>query len=361
MMQTFCFDVSRARIRVYPVQTAPFNDDSTTTMEAADGAPKDPDSSDLEAVHVWCKVNGPKWKAIVSTEPICDCPRSPSAATAKALQWITSRWSTRSFASPTIAVRELRCVLSRVTAQVVESWNDVQQQPTNDSCTASSSSSTLTSNNTLSSSLLSTSSSCPSSSTAVVDMGSCGIVLDHKALQCLAPGVMLHDEVVNAYAYLVWRRCLYERRRVFVFSTHVVPKLKRCGPSGMDKWDSRRERHLRTASTFVIPVHDAKRTHWFLVVVTRRRVEVWDSLRFHRQSTVPIALLLYEFVERRRGWTPPVAHPTVLVRRCPKQDNLVDCGVFMLSFLRHVALKDSKGLSLLSREDLRRRLLARRA
>ncbi|KZZ86565.1 Peptidase C48, SUMO/Sentrin/Ubl1 [Ascosphaera apis ARSEF 7405] len=104
---------------------------------------------------------------------------------------------------------------------------------------------------------------------------------------------------------------------------------------------------VNQAGVTVLPVHDSKKEHWFLVAVMPGRREAWlfDSFRYYEQSEqdalLPLVSPILNWLNKTHdglkgvdlgGWT---VHPNV----SPIQDNTDDCGIFVCATLRYLVCR----------------------
>jgi len=156
----------------------------------------------------------------------------------------------------------------------------------------------------------------------------------------------LNDEVINAYlAVLIdyLRRAngnagRHDKPKFHAFNTFFFSNLRDKGYSSVSRWAKRAKiggEALLEVDTVYIPVHNS--AHWTLMVVkpTERCIEYFDSLGSASPRHVAIVKdwlrgeLSARFVEEEWSVVPTVS---------PQQDNGSDCGVFLLSTAKAVAI-----------------------
>lgn len=163
---------------------------------------------------------------------------------------------------------------------------------------------------------------------------------------CYTPMRWLNDEVINAYlAVLIdyLRRAngnagRHDKPKFHAFNTFFFSNLRDKGYSSVSRWAKRAKiggEALLEVDTVYIPVHNS--AHWTLMVVkpTERSIEYFDSLGSASPRHVAIVKdwlrgeLSARFVEEEWSVVPTVS---------PQQDNGSDCGVFLLSTAKAVAV-----------------------
>lgn len=163
---------------------------------------------------------------------------------------------------------------------------------------------------------------------------------------CYTPMRWLNDEVINAYlAVLIdyLRRAngnagRHDKPKFHAFNTFFFSNLRDKGYSSVSRWAKRAKiggEALLEVDTVYIPVHNS--AHWTLMVVkpTERCIEYFDSLGSASPHHVAIVKdwlrgeLSARFVEEEWSVVPTVS---------PQQDNGSDCGVFLLSTAKAVAI-----------------------
>lgn len=163
---------------------------------------------------------------------------------------------------------------------------------------------------------------------------------------CYTPMAWLNDEIINAYLALLvdyLRRAhgnagRNDKPRFHAFNSFFFSNLRDKGYASVCRWARRAKiggESLLDVDTVYIPVHDT--AHWTLMVVkpTSRSIEHFDSLgspSAHHVAKVKEWLrgeLSARYVDEE--WT--VASST-----SPQQDNGSDCGAFLLSTAKAVAI-----------------------
>ncbi|KAL3454882.1 hypothetical protein BJX65DRAFT_10328 [Aspergillus insuetus] len=174
-----------------------------------------------------------------------------------------------------------------------------------------------------------------------------GDPLTKKDLEtCFTPLKWLNDEVINSYLALIvdyLRRAhgnagRHDKPRFHAFNSFFFSNLRDKGYDSVRRWASRAKiggANLLTVDTVFVPVHN--NSHWTLIVVkpSDRTIENFDSLGSlsRRHIAIITTWLRGELGEKfdEDEWA-------VLPSVSPQQDNGSDCGVFLLSTAKAVAL-----------------------
>lgn len=161
---------------------------------------------------------------------------------------------------------------------------------------------------------------------------------------CIKPLAWLNDEIINSYLTVIIQYLrqstgnMNDRPRFHAFNTFFYSALRDKGYQGVRRWANRAKiggEGLLDVDTVFIPVHQS--SHWTLLVVrpTDRTVEYFDSLggRGQRHFEVVKGWLRGElganFDEEEWALLPSVSS---------YQDNGSDCGVFLLTNAKAIAL-----------------------
>ncbi|KAL4747239.1 hypothetical protein BDW72DRAFT_18102 [Aspergillus terricola var. indicus] len=163
---------------------------------------------------------------------------------------------------------------------------------------------------------------------------------------CLTPMAWLNDEVINSYLGLIVNHMRHEngnagrhdKPRYHAFNTFFFSNLRDKGYDSVKRWAKRAKiggKDLLDVDTVFIPVHN--KAHWTLIVVkpSARTIEHFDSL----------GSLSRRHVETVKNWLRGELGDLydddeweVLPSESPQQDNGSDCGVFLLTTAKAVAL-----------------------
>ncbi|KAJ5120299.1 Ulp1 protease family protein [Penicillium bovifimosum] len=161
---------------------------------------------------------------------------------------------------------------------------------------------------------------------------------------CIRPMAWLNDEIINAYLGLVVHYLrqlngnLNDRPTFHAFNTFFYSTLRDKGYQGVRRWANRAKiggESLLNVDTVFIPVHES--SHWTLLVVRpmERTIEYFDSLgsRGARQVRNVKEWLRGELGSQYKDeeW---VHLPSV----SSQQDNGSDCGVFLLTNAKAIAV-----------------------
>lgn len=163
---------------------------------------------------------------------------------------------------------------------------------------------------------------------------------------CIKPLAWLNDEIINAYLTVLVQYLRQttgntapnERPKFHAFNTFFYSTLRDKGYQGVRRWANRAKiggEALLDVDTVFIPVHQA--SHWTLMVVrpVDRTIEYFDSLgaRGVREVEVIKKWLLGEL-----GTKFDAEEWTFLPSVSSQQDNMSDCGVFLLINAKAIAL-----------------------
>ncbi|KAJ6005711.1 hypothetical protein N7451_003655 [Penicillium sp. IBT 35674x] len=163
---------------------------------------------------------------------------------------------------------------------------------------------------------------------------------------CIKPLAWLNDEIINSYLAVITQylqqsagnKAPNDRPQYHAFNTFFYSSLRDKGYDGVRRWAKRAKiggEGLLEVDTVFVPVHES--SHWTLLVVrpADRTIEYFDSLgaRGTRQMKIIKSWLLGElgtkFVDSE--WT-------MLSSASSFQDNGSDCGVFLLTNAKAIAL-----------------------
>lgn len=183
---------------------------------------------------------------------------------------------------------------------------------------------------------------------------------------CIEPLAWLNDEIINAYLAIILdyvRRASgnsgrHQQPKYHAFSTFFYSNLRDRGYESVRRWASRARiggRALLETEMVLIPVHDC--AHWTLLVIKpcARTIEYYDSLggagRQHvgRAKDYLRAELRDLFIEEE--WR-------VLPARSPQQNNGSDCGAFLLTNAKLIALGQPLKYGAEDMAGIRKRIVA---
>lgn len=168
----------------------------------------------------------------------------------------------------------------------------------------------------------------------------------HTFATCYTPLAWLNDEIINAYLALLTSYLRestgnagrHDKPRFHAFNSFFFSNLRDKGYESVRRWATRAKiggKDLLDVDTVFIPVHHA--SHWTLIVVkpTARTIEHFDSLGSLSARHVGV---VQEWLRMELGSNYVPSEWRVLPSCSPQQDNGSDCGVFLLSTAKAVAL-----------------------
>ncbi|KAL4983825.1 hypothetical protein BDW68DRAFT_27960 [Aspergillus falconensis] len=163
---------------------------------------------------------------------------------------------------------------------------------------------------------------------------------------CLTPMAWLNDEVINSYLGLIVSHMRHEngnagrhdKPRYHAFNTFFFSNLRDKGYDSVRRWAKRAKiggKDLLNVDTVFIPVHN--KAHWTLIVVkpSARTIEHFDSLGSLSRRHVET---VKNWLRGELGDLYDDSEWEVLPSASPQQDNGSDCGVFLLTTAKAVAL-----------------------
>ncbi|KAJ5488817.1 hypothetical protein N7539_003707 [Penicillium diatomitis] len=163
---------------------------------------------------------------------------------------------------------------------------------------------------------------------------------------CLKPLAWLNDEMINAYLSVLVQylrdstgnSAPGEKPKFHAFNTFFFSTLKEKGYEGVRRWAKRAKiggEGLLEVDTVFIPVHQA--SHWTLMVVrpSDRTIEYYDSLGARGAREVEI---IKKWLQGELGLKFEAEEWTFLSSVSSQQDNMSDCGVFLLINAKAIAL-----------------------
>ncbi|EAW13256.1 SUMO protease ULP1 [Aspergillus clavatus NRRL 1] len=163
---------------------------------------------------------------------------------------------------------------------------------------------------------------------------------------CYTPMAWLNDEIINSYLALIvdyLRRThgnagRHDKPRFHAFQTFFFSNLRDKGYQSVRRWATRAKiggESLLNVDTVFIPVHNS--AHWTLIVVKpgERTIENFDSLGALSRRHVG---LVQGWLRAELGSRYVEEEWTILPSISPQQDNGSDCGVFLLSTAKAVAI-----------------------
>ncbi|KAJ5782670.1 Peptidase C48 SUMO/Sentrin/Ubl1 [Penicillium paradoxum] len=165
-------------------------------------------------------------------------------------------------------------------------------------------------------------------------------------ITCIRPFAWLNDEIINAYLGLLvqYLRLLNgnlgpnDRPRFHAFNTFFYSTLRDKGYQSVQRWAKRAKiggEGLLDVDTVFIPVHES--SHWTLMVVrpVERTIEYLDSLGSRGLRQVKN---IKQWLRGELGPKYKDEEWTVLPSVSSQQDNGSDCGVFLLTNAKAIAV-----------------------
>ncbi|CRG83779.1 hypothetical protein PISL3812_01135 [Talaromyces islandicus] len=167
-----------------------------------------------------------------------------------------------------------------------------------------------------------------------------------KLLTCYQDLAWLNDEIINGHLALTVDYLRGKanntgrnvRPKYYAFNSFFYSKLRDGGYKEVSRWARRAKidgAHLLEVETVFVPVH--QQSHWTLLVVSpaNKTIEYFDSLGSRLVSFVDT---IKEWLKGELGDRYDEEEWTVLRTPSPKQNNGSDCGVFLLTTAKAVAL-----------------------
>ncbi|KAJ5620342.1 cysteine proteinase [Penicillium lagena] len=163
---------------------------------------------------------------------------------------------------------------------------------------------------------------------------------------CVTPLEWLNDEIINAYIALIidylrgstGHTGRQDQPRYHAFNSFFYSSLRDKGYQGVRRWANRAKiggERLLEVDTVFVPVHQS--SHWTLLVVRpgERTVEYFDSLGARGAAQFKV---IKEWLRGELGARFDEEEWTLLPSRSSSQDNGSDCGAFLLSNAKAIAI-----------------------
>ncbi|KAF5859580.1 hypothetical protein ETB97_002755 [Aspergillus alliaceus] len=163
---------------------------------------------------------------------------------------------------------------------------------------------------------------------------------------CFTPLAWLNDEVINSYLSLIvdyLRRTNHnngrsDKPRFHAFNTFFFSTMRDKGYQSVRRWATRAKiggASLLHVDTVFVPVHNS--AHWTLIIIKpmERTIENFDSLGGPSPRHVAV---MQDWLRNELGPRYVEEEWRVLPSVSPQQDNGSDCGVFLLSTAKAVAI-----------------------
>ena len=160
--------------------------------------------------------------------------------------------------------------------------------------------------------------------------------INKPTFDSLQDGELVNDEVINMYSTLIQKHCT----NVFIFSTFFYGVLQTS--------PERAKRHAKGRNIFesrfiLFPIHEVN--HWYLILVDNENgiIESLDPFVYQsRKATQTVRSQQRKKKESIKLYLMSLKHyPHTLTYRMrartdiPKQRNVIDCGVFLLMFMKY--------------------------
>ena len=168
---------------------------------------------------------------------------------------------------------------------------------------------------------------------------------------CYCPSQLVNDEIINAYLQLLTAK-QKTGNKIYTFNTFFFTALQRKGYNSVGHWAPEvRGKALLQLDTIFIPVNE--NCHWVLIVVHpgTRIIKEFNSL--DRNSSVH-AHQIKQFLDREvsgETWE-------VQCASSPQQSNSYDCGAFLLTSARCIALGLPVNFNQSDIPNMRKRIVA---
>jgi hypothetical protein len=163
---------------------------------------------------------------------------------------------------------------------------------------------------------------------------------------CYTPAAWLNDEVINSYLALIvdYLRRTHnnagrnDKPKFHAFNSFFFSNLRDKGYQSVGRWASRAKiggASLLNVDTVFVPVHNS--AHWTLIVIkpAERTIENFDSLGSVSARHMAV---IKDWLKNELGELYVAKEWTVLPSVSPQQTNGSDCGVFLLSTAKAVAI-----------------------
>jgi len=146
--------------------------------------------------------------------------------------------------------------------------------------------------------------------------------------------LLFDDIVMNQYMNLITER---SPNTVYAFNTFFYEALSNNGYSKVCRWTKKTD--IFSKKKLFIPIH-CKGCHWCLVYVcfTQKTIQYYDSLG--RRNFKCLKLILEYLTlehEDKKGVNFPYEMLLMNVKKCPRQSNDYDCGVFVCMFAEYLS------------------------
>lgn len=130
---------------------------------------------------------------------------------------------------------------------------------------------------------------------------------------------------------------------VYAFNTFFYLALSEKGYLHVSRWTKKID--IFSKSKLFIPIHIEEENHWCLACVDfkAKSIKYYDSLGGRNFKCLKLILkyLMIEHLDKKNKEFNPGGWALINITKCPQQQNLWDCGVFVCMFAEHLA-RDAK-------------------
>ncbi|XP_050533325.1 sentrin-specific protease 1-like [Daktulosphaira vitifoliae] len=148
--------------------------------------------------------------------------------------------------------------------------------------------------------------------------------------------LFLNDEIINQYMDLITQR---SPETVYAFNTFFYSALSDKGYQHVSRWTKKVD--IFSKEKLFIPVHIEEDNHWCLVYVDflKKTIKYYDSLGGRNFMCLKLILkyLMMEHINKKNVDFRPGGWSLLNVKKCPKQNNLWDCGVFVCMYAEYLS------------------------
>lgn len=126
---------------------------------------------------------------------------------------------------------------------------------------------------------------------------------------------------------------------VYAYNTFFYLSLSQKGYKHISRWTKKVD--IFSKNKLFIPVHIDEENHWCLIYVNLKKHSIcyYDSLGGSNFKSLKLVLkyLMLEHLDKKKTEFFPSGWLLKIAKKCPKQRNLWDCGVFVCMFAEHLA------------------------
>ena len=164
--------------------------------------------------------------------------------------------------------------------------------------------------------------------------------LTYGNLRTLKPGNWLNDEVINAYLRLVDANLEMSNPSVRLVNTYFLQETisNKLNQTKIMRILSRKRIDVKSLSRLFVPIN-TNNTHWSFAVIDfdKNSIVYHDSLGKGNISFKNDLLGLASLLQSERNCSPVSFTSISMAQNFPKQENLIDCGAFMLKGIDEMA------------------------